>query len=79
MGAGFFGVFMVVQVNESHVRTFACKQHRHRPANARIATGDQGGKATKLAAGLLVRCLEAGFELHVSFQPGLAQVLLRHG
>ena len=70
---------MLVQVNEGHVRTFAYRQHRHRPANARIATGDQGGKATKFAAALLVWCLRAGFELHVSFQPGLAQVLLRHG
>ena len=70
---------MLVRVNEGHVRTVACKEHRHCSANAQIATGDQGGKALKFAAALLVWCLEAGFELHVSFQPGLAQVLLRHG
>ena len=79
MDTGLFGIFVLVQVNDGHIRALARKQHRHRPANARVATGDQCGKTLQLAAAPVVRRLEARFELHVRFHPGLAQVLLRHG
>jgi hypothetical protein len=76
--AGDVRVLGLVQVQHRHIGAFACEQHRHRTADAGIATGDDRAHALQLAAAGVVRCKETRRQLQFVFMPGLGQLLRRH-
>jgi hypothetical protein len=65
------------QVDDRHVRTFAGAQHR--PADARVAAGDQGDFAFELARTAVARRLVARARIQLGLDPRLFLMLLRKG
>ena len=73
-----FGIDMLIEVKNGHISAFSGKQHRHCPANARVATSDQCSQAFKLAASFVAFGHELGRQLHVGFESRFLQVLCGH-
>ncbi len=68
----FFG-----QVHDGDIRPFSREQHRHRAANAGVATGDEGALARELARGLVARRLEPRCRLQRRLETRRLLTLLR--
>jgi hypothetical protein len=65
------------QVPDGHVGAFAGEQHRHRPADAAVPTGDQGDLAGQLAAALVLGPGGVRLGGHLLLDPGLCLALRR--
>ena len=66
------------QVDDRHVRPFAGEEHRHGPADARVAAGDQRHLVLQLARSAVLGGLVSRARLEVALEPRLAELLLRH-
>src|SRR5690606_9974406 len=75
---GLARIFLGAQRDDADVRSLAREQHRHRPADAGVAAGDEGRHVLQLGASEVTRRHEAWREAEVGLPAGLVEPLGGH-
>ena len=74
---GLLGVLVLAQVDDGDVGALAREEHRHRPADARVAAGDERDLVLELARPAIVRRQILRPRVELGLQARLPEMLLR--
>ena len=69
---GLLGVLVLVEIGQRDVGALAGEQHRHRPADAGVAAGDQRNLVEQLLRAFVVRRVVHRLELEIGLKSRLA-------
>jgi hypothetical protein len=76
---GFLGVFMLVQVRDSHVRAFTGEGNRHGAADAAVGAGDQGDLVCQASGAFVALFAAVWIRLHFPLAAGHRLALFGKG